>query len=132
MPTDSYQAVADPMPPCSTGLSQAYQDLIRSIEEVRKHDSNLVSEVGGQTGLLADPCNALEGWSDERFMMQVAERARNIISTAKGISSAGIMPTSADLLDLANRAARQCEERKSEDVGLWAERLAGEVGEATD
>jgi hypothetical protein len=66
---------------------------------------------------------------DER---EVSELAHEAAAFAKSMLTPGVGVFSREMLELANRAAEQCARRADEDVKSWAERLAREVGDATD
>jgi len=67
-----------------------------------------------------------------QFADASAAAGREIVAFAQGILRGQAQAVSADMMDLADRAARQCAERDGEDVRAWAEKLAGDVGDCTD
>jgi len=67
-----------------------------------------------------------------QFADASAAAGREIVAFAQGILRGQAQPASAEMMDLADRAARQCAERDGEDIRAWAEKLAGDVGDCTD
>ena len=78
------------------------------------------------------PGRSLESIEAERLADEAREAGGDIVSFAQRILRGDVPTPSPDLMELADRAARQCAERQREDVRAWAERLAGDVGDATD
>jgi hypothetical protein len=78
----------------------------------------------------APTCLGQSGSSDH-FAQFIAD-CREAVSFAERFDAVHVEPASPDLLALARQVVAQQAQRQSEDVRAWAERLARDVGNATD
>ncbi len=68
----------------------------------------------------------------QRLANEFATACGEAVTFAQRIVSGQLEVPSMSLLTLAKQALQHCSARQNEDVQVWAERLAREVGNATD
>jgi hypothetical protein len=70
--------------------------------------------------------------ADQRLAHEFTTACRATVLFAQRLPAGQVEAPSADMLALAERALQQQTARKSEDLAAWADRLARDVGNATD
>jgi hypothetical protein len=70
--------------------------------------------------------------SERRKVEELRGACNEAVAFAQQMPTGRIGGVSPHLLALAEKAVQQCALRKDEDVQAWAERLARDVGNATD
>jgi uncharacterized protein (TIGR04255 family) len=85
-----------------------------------------------EQAMVAPPEAATLSAREQGFLDKFSADCRQAVSFAQRIVTGQVEAPSPDLLALARQAAQQCAARKDEDVQAWADRLARDVGSATD
>jgi hypothetical protein len=87
----------------------------------------------GKPEPLAVPATVVSSPEPQQYLPEEFLAAcRDAVAFAERLAAGQVETPSDDLLALAKRAVQQQEARRGEDVDAWAERLARDVGNATD
>jgi hypothetical protein len=70
--------------------------------------------------------------AEQRLMSEFSAACQDAVDFAQRMASGQVGMPSPEMLALAKRAAQQCAARNNEDVQVWAEQLARDVGNAVD